>query len=244
MKKGKAIARTPPQKNTSFNHAAFDPGTGFKIIAILRGITPSEAPDIAGSLINSGIRLIEVPLNSPSPFDSIRSLCSSFAQHALIGAGTVLSADDAVRVADAGGQFLVSPNTDADVIRTAIDLGLVPIPGILTPSEAFSATRAGATHLKLFPASAVGPTYVHDLRAVLPPGTALFAVGGVDTESLSEWLGVGVDGVGIGSGLYKPGDDSALVAHRAKSLVKTIKAAEELVGPGIPGRYKKTPPHS
>ena len=195
------------------------------IVAILRGVTPEEAPSIGMSLIDSGIAAIEIPLNSPRPFDSIRALSRALSGRATVGAGTVLKAGDVPRVADAGGRFVISPNTDTGVIRATRREGLISIPGIFSPSEAFSAIGAGASALKVFPAGVLGPRYFGDLRAVLTPDVPLFAVGGVDPGNVSDWLGAGARGVAIGSALYKPGDAPSVVARRARSLVRSFPPA-------------------
>ena len=213
------------------NSAHFGGGGRWPIIAILRGIAPREAPSIGERLVNSGIRAIEVPLNSPCPFDSIRRLSTAISGTATIGAGTVLCVDDVKRVAEAGGKFVVSPNADPDVIHATLQAGLNSMPGVLSPSEAFTAIRAGAGALKIFPASAMGPAYIRDLKAILPESVSLIAVGGVDLSNVSQWFGAGANGVGIGSALYKPGDTPTNVARKARAVVQAIELARQDGGP-------------
>ena len=191
------------------------------IVAILRGVKPREAPAIGDALIDSGVRAIEVPLNSPYPFESIGRLTNACAGNVLVGAGTVLRAEDVKQVADRGGELIVSPNADADVIRATLDLGLISMPGVFSASEAFSAVKLGARALKIFPAGRLGPAYIRDLKAVLPEEVALFAVGGVNRGNVVEWFRAGVRGVGIGSAIYSPGDTPANVARRVTAFVRT-----------------------
>ena len=189
------------------------------IVAILRGIRPAEVLDIAQALIASGVRAIEVPLNSPQPLESIRRLRESLGDACLSGAGTVLEADEVDAVHAAGGTLIVSPNTDAEVIRRAVELRMTVVPGFATASEAFTALSAGAAHLKLFPASTYGPAHVKALRAVLPSRTKIYAVGGVGAATIGPWLEAGIDGIGAGSELFKPGFAAKEVAERATALV-------------------------
>jgi len=195
------------------------------LIAILRGITPEEAKPVCEVLIASGIRKIEVPLNSPEPFESIRRMSELSQGAATIGAGTVLTPQDVDRVKDAGGTLIVSPNVDVEVIAHTRALGMESWPGIFTPSEAFAALKAGATGLKLFPGSMAGPGGLKALRAVLPKGTQVYAVGGAGAENFAEWRGASADGFGIGSALYKPGLSLAEVQANAQAIV----AAYDLV---------------
>ena len=191
------------------------------VVAILRGITPGEMLDVCEVLFESGIRLLEVPLNSPDACESIRIAAEKY--HAegtmLIGAGTVLTPEDACNVAAAGGKFIISPDTNPDVIRKTKELGLVSIPGFFTPTEAFTAVRSGADYLKLFPAGVNGTGYVKDLKAVIK--APILAVGGVNTGNIPDFLKV-CSGVGIGSALYKPGKS---LEDIRKSAVEMVKAA-------------------
>ena len=189
------------------------------LIAILRGITPDEAAPVAAALIDAGITKIEVPLNSPDPFDSIKAMSDAHRNDALIGAGTVVSTDDVGRVAQVGGKLIVSPNCDQRVIVATKTAGMESWPGVMTPSECFEALKWGADGLKIFPASLIGPDGIKAMRAVLPPGTQVYAVGGAGADSFVEWIAGSVDGFGIGSALYKPGLSVAEVTARAKDMV-------------------------
>lgn len=195
------------------------------LIAILRGVTPDEAPAIAGALLEAGITQIEVPLNSPEPLESIAGLAKDFGSRALIGAGTVLTAADVDAVADAGGRLIVSPNCDTDVITRTKALGLESWPGVFTPTEAFTALQAGADGLKLFPGAMAGPAGLAAIRAILPAGTLVYAVGGAGPENFRDWIAASADGFGLGSALYKPGWTAAEVRARAKSIVTAYQAS-------------------
>jgi 2-dehydro-3-deoxyphosphogalactonate aldolase len=189
------------------------------IVAILRGLRPDEAVPIGTALVEAGIRLIEVPLNSPQPFESIARLQKTFGEVACLGAGTVLTVGDVDRLAATNATLMVTPNTDAAVIAHGIARGLTPMPGFLTASEAFVAIAAGATRLKLFPSVAFGPAYLRALRDVIPRTIAIWAVGGTNAPNLGAWLDAGAAGVGVGSALYRPGDDAVSVAAKARELV-------------------------
>ena len=192
------------------------------LVAILRGLTPGEAPAIGEALIESGFGLIEVPLNSPQALDSIAQLASLFAQ-ALVGAGTVLTAGQVREVHAAGGELIVSPNFDADVVGEAVRLGMVCLPGIATPTEAFAALHAGAHGLKLFPAESASPAVVKAMLAVLPAGTLLVPVGGISPANMRPWLAAGAHGFGLGSALYKPGKSAAAVRLDAAAFVAAYR---------------------
>jgi len=196
------------------------------IIAILRGLTPAYAEKVGQLLIETGIDRIEVPLNSPDPLESIGILVEAFGDRALIGAGTVLTPEQVEAVRDVGGKLIVSPNADPDVIRRSRELGLQSWPGIFTPTEAFSALKAGATGLKLFPGSLAGPAGLSALRAVLPAGTQVFAVGGAGTDNFDEWIAASADGFGIGSALFKPDMEIAEISERA---IRIVAAYDEAV---------------
>jgi 2-dehydro-3-deoxyphosphogalactonate aldolase len=194
------------------------------VIAILRGVKPGEVDAVGDALIEAGITIIEVPLNSPDPFESIGRLARRHGARALIGAGTVLEAADVARVKDAGGQLIVAPNFDVDVVRTAKVAGLVALPGVMTPSEGFAALKAGVDGLKLFPAEIIPPAVFKAWRAVFPADCLLLAVGGVGVDNLKTYAQAGASGYGIGSALYKPGRAAAEIAPLARALVVVAKA--------------------
>lgn len=193
------------------------------LIAILRGLRPDEAQAIGQVLYAEGFRIIEVPLNSPSPYDSIRILRDSLPADCVIGAGTVLTAEQVQQVKAAGGQLIVMPHCDAKVLRAAKAAGLYLSPGVVTPTEAFAALEEGADALKLFPAEALNPGVVKALLAVLPKGTALIPVGGISPDNMAPFVEAGVQGFGLGSGLFKPGMSAADVGARAKAYVAAWK---------------------
>lgn len=175
------------------------------LVAVIRGVRPDEAEAIGTAIFEAGIRIIEVPLNSPDPFDSIARLARSLGDRALIGAGTVVEPGQVAEVESAGGRLIVSPNTNSEVIRAAVAAGMVSGPGYFTPSEAFTAIAAGAHVLKFFPAEAATPAVVKAHKAVLPKHVPLIAVGGIQPAAMAQWLEAGADGFGLGSGLFKPG---------------------------------------
>lgn len=193
------------------------------LVAILRGLKPAEASAIGTVLVEAGFRLIEVPLNSPQPLESIALLKTQFPQ-AVVGAGTVLKAEDVRAVAAAGGELIVAPNFNREVVALTVKLGLVSLPGILTPTEAFAALDAGAHGLKLFPSEIVSPAVVKALLAVLPEDTPIVPVGGIGADNMKAWREAGAAGFGLGSSLYKPGDDAATVAKKAAMIVAAWKA--------------------
>lgn len=188
------------------------------LVAILRGVRPDEVEAIGDVLVEAGFGLIEVPLNSPDPFDSIARLSKRFGHDAVVGAGTVLRVEDVARVEDAGGALVIAPNTDVAVIAAAAARGLMPIPGFLTPSEAFAALGAGAAALKLFPAEAATPGVLKAMRAVLPKDTRVLPVGGLTPEGMAPWRAVGAAGFGLGSALYAAGMTAAEVKTRAEAF--------------------------
>ena len=193
------------------------------LIAIIRGVTPDDAEVIGDTILEGGIRIIEVPLNSPNPLASIEKLAKKFGDRALVGAGTVLKLEDVARVGDAGGRIIVSPDTNAEVISAAAAAGLVSSPGYFTPSEAFTAIRAGATALKLFPAEAASPAVLKAQLAVIPRDVPVLAVGGIKPENMRPWLDAGASGFGLGGGLYQPGQSPEETLAKAKGYVEGLK---------------------
>lgn len=199
------------------------------IIAILRGVTPDEAEAVGDALFAAGIRIVEVPLNSPDPFESISRLARRFAGRMVVGAGTVLDEPSVDRVKAAGGEIAVAPDCNPAIISRAIAQGLVPLPGVFTPSEAFTAIRSGASHLKLFPAEAASPVTVKAWKAVLPRHAGVYAVGGVTPFNIKAWWDAGCAGFGIGSNIYKPGMSANDVRKAADGFVAAwqgLKGAE------------------
>jgi 2-dehydro-3-deoxyphosphogalactonate aldolase len=196
------------------------------LVAILRGITPQEAPVIGIRLVDAGWRLLEVPLNSPQPLDSIAALAQAHPT-ALVGAGTVLTVAQVRDVHAAGGQLVVAPNFHPEVVQEAVRLGLVCLPGVMTPTEAFSALAAGAHGLKLFPAEMISPAALKAMRAVLPPETALLPVGGITPANLGAYRAAGANGFGIGSALYQPGLSADAVQSRAQHFASAWAATIE-----------------
>jgi 2-dehydro-3-deoxyphosphogalactonate aldolase len=194
------------------------------VVAIVRGVTPDEVLDHAAALYEAGVRGIEAPLNSPEPLESIRRLADAFGGRMAIGAGTVLTPERVDAVAAAGGHIIVAPNTDPTVIRRAVELGLDPAPGFATATEAFTALKAGAKHLKLFPAVTYGVAHLKQLKAVLPPEAVVWAVGGVGPDSMAEWWAAGCRAFGLGGELYRPGQSVAETAAKARRVVAAARA--------------------
>jgi 2-dehydro-3-deoxyphosphogalactonate aldolase len=194
------------------------------LVAILRGLEPAQAVETGMALVEAGIRVIEVPLNSPSPLASISLLASEFGAQIVCGAGTVLRPEDVDAVAAAGGQIVVSPNSDTRVIGRTLALGLEPFPGFFTPTEAFAAIEAGATRLKLFPAATGGPAHLRAMKAVLPARAHVFAVGGVRPNDMAAWRAAGAAGFGLGSELYRPGQAADLTLDKAREAVAAAAA--------------------
>lgn len=205
--------------------SALWPRLGRDLVAILRGVGPHEVDAIADALVEEGFEAVEVPLNSPDPLRSIERLAVRLGSHCLVGAGTVLTAADCRRVAEAGGRLMVSPNVDPAVLAAAAAAGMVSMPGVFTPTEAFRALAAGASGLKFFPAGALGSGGVAAVKAVLPGGTVIAAVGGVSEASFADYAPIGVRAFGLGSSLYRPGDDAAAVRGRARAAIAAYDAA-------------------
>jgi len=194
------------------------------LVGIIRGVTPDEAEAIGEAIYDGGIRIIEVPLNSPDPLASIERLAKTFGERLLVGAGTVVRSEDVQRVRDAGGRILVSPDTNVEVIAATAQAGLVSSPGYFTPSEAFAAIRAGATALKLFPAEAASPAALKAQLAVIAKDVPVLAVGGIKPDNMRPWLDAGASGFGLGGGLYKPGQSAAETLEKARAYVAGLKA--------------------
>ncbi|MGE5562984.1 MAG: 2-dehydro-3-deoxy-6-phosphogalactonate aldolase [Bacillota bacterium] len=194
------------------------------LIAIVRGITPQDAEAVGAAVQEGGIRIIEVPLNSPDPLRSIELLAKRFGDSMLVGAGTVLTTDQVAQVRDAGGLIAVSPDTNTDVIAATVRAGMVSSPGYFTPSEAFAAIRAGAHSLKLFPAEGASPALLKAHLAVLPRDIPVLAVGGINPGNMRPWLDAGAFGFGLGSALYKPGQSAAETLEKARAFVAGVKA--------------------
>ena len=192
------------------------------LIGIIRGVTPADAVGIGKALLDGGIRIIEVPLNSPEPFASIGAIADAIGEEALVGAGTVLDPADVQKVKQAGGRIIVSPNMNPAVIAATVGSGMISSPGIFTPTEAFAALEAGAHALKLVPAEAASPAVVKALKAVLPNDVPLIIVGGVTPESIGAWLDAGADGFGLGGGLYRPGQSAEETLAKARAYVAAV----------------------
>jgi len=198
------------------------------LVAILRGIGPEDAVSVAERLVEEGLTIIEVPLNSPQPFRSIEAIAKAVGGKALVGAGTVLTPEDVIRVMEAGGRLIVMPHSDPVVIRASVEAGLPVVPGVVTPTEAFAALANGATALKLFPGELITPKIIRALMAVLPTGTKVIPTGGVDAGNLADYWAAGVSGVGVGGALYKPGKTAEQVQADARALVAAMRK--------VPGR--------
>jgi 2-dehydro-3-deoxyphosphogalactonate aldolase len=199
--------------------------TDLPVVAILRGVQPARVIEIADVLFRAGIRFIEVPLNSPDPFTSIGKLVAARGSDCLIGSGTVLNVEAVSSTHAAGGRLIVAPNCDPEVIREGLRLGMTVLPGVATPTEAFTAIRAGATHLKLFPAATYGPSHLRALRAVLPAEVSVWPVGGVGVVDIPGWLAAGASGFGFGSELFRPEYSSSDIEQRAQQLTYALRAA-------------------
>jgi 2-dehydro-3-deoxyphosphogalactonate aldolase len=205
------------------------------VVAIIRGVRNEEAVDIGHALVEAGVRLIETPLNSPNPIESIRLLVQALGDKAVVGAGTVLNTARVGEVADVGGQIIVSPNTDPEVIEASLRRGLIPLPGFGSPTEAFAALKAGAVNLKLFPASTYGLGHMKAIKEVLPAEAVLMPVGGVKPEQFAEWWAAGARGFGMGGDLYKAGRSPEDTHERARAAIAAIQpliADPAVTGPG------------
>lgn len=197
------------------------------LVSILRGVHPDEAVEMAERLVEAGVTIVEVPLNSPEPYRSIEAIAGAVGERALVGAGTVLAPDQVTRVKDAGGRLIVMPHSDPSVIRAAVREGLPVVPGVMTPTEAFAALANGASALKLFPGELISPKIVKALMAVLPTGTKVIPTGGVDVGNLADYWEAGVSGVGVGGALYKPGKTPEQVETDARALVAALRKVME-----------------
>ncbi len=202
-------------------HAHMD---SLPLVAILRGLKPEEALDVGQAIVNAGFHILEVPLNSPDPLRSIQILAAAF-PHALVGAGTVTTAQQVRDIKAAGGQLIISPHLDDNVVCEAVNLGLISLPGVATPSEAFKAIALGAHGLKLFPAEMISPAVVKSMRAVLPKHIRLIPVGGIGTHNMANYRNSGASGFGIGSALFAPGKSAKAVGESAAAFVQAWKAA-------------------
>lgn len=212
--------------SSSYSPVAW-PNLNRNLVAILRGVTPDEVGPIGDALVDAGFEAVEVPLNSPDALASIGHLVERLPNHIFVGAGTVLSTDEVEAVGSVGGRLVVSPNVDEAVVRTAVKLGMVTMPGVFTPSEAFAALRYGASGLKFFPASVLGPTGIAAVGAVLPKGVAIGAVGGVGDTDFAAFAAAGVSIFGLGSSLYRPGSTASDVAAKARAAVAAYDAVFE-----------------
>jgi 2-dehydro-3-deoxyphosphogalactonate aldolase len=196
------------------------------VVAILRGIKTDEVEAIGGALVDAGVTIAEIPLNSPDPFTSIKAMAQAFKGKLVVGAGTVLSVQDVNMLKAHDGAISVSPDCNPQTIARAVELGITPLPGVFTPTEAFAAMRAGAKYLKLFPAEAASPATIKAWRAVVPGTIKILAVGGVTPQSMKDWIAAGANGFGIGSNIYKPGKPAADVKQSALAFVAAWNAIE------------------
>lgn len=201
------------------------PDMPYPLVAILRGLRPDEAEGVVGTLIEIGFTAIEIPLNSPDPFRSIEIAAKMAPEHCLIGAGTVLTVEDVARLASVGGRLMVSPNVEPEVIKAAAARGMVTLPGVFTPTEALSAAHAGATGLKFFPASVLGPSGINAIRAVLPKDLLIAAVGGVSEANFADYIQTGITAFGLGSSLYRPGLTPTEVAIHGRVTLTAYDSA-------------------
>ena len=201
------------------------------LVAILRGVKPDEVLAIGEALEHQGVAIVEVPLNSPDPMASIARLAREFGDRLLIGAGTVMTAAQVSEIAASGGRLVVTPHADPVVTRAAKQHGLLAVPGFFTPAEAFAMLAAGADALKLFPAEAASPAVLRALRAVLPAGTAVLPVGGIDASNMAAWQAAGAAGFGIGSSIYRPGDSPETVAAKAHALIAALAGPPPQLSP-------------
>jgi 2-dehydro-3-deoxyphosphogalactonate aldolase len=198
------------------------------LVAILRGVQPAEAESICSALESAGISIVEIPLNSPRPFESISILSRIFGDRMLIGAGTLTDPSQVGEVAGAGGRLIVTPHADTASVHAAKQAGLFAVPGFFNPTEAFAMLQAGADAIKLFPAEVLGPPMLKALRAVLPKSAIVIPVGGVDEHQVAPWLSAGALGLGVGSSIYKPGDSAQMVERKARALVAAVHAWQSL----------------
>jgi len=194
------------------------------LVAILRGIKPSEVESIGHALERAGIAIVEVPLNSPDPFESIAILSRIFGDRMIIGAGTLTKPSQVAELAAAGGRLVVTPHADTSIVRAAKEAGMIAFPGFFNPTEAFALLDAGADGIKLFPAEVLGPSMLKAMLAVLPKSTIVIPVGGIDVNNVASWIAAGALGLGIGSSIYKPGDDAVVVEKKARALVAAVHA--------------------
>ncbi|HZY62012.1 MAG TPA: 2-dehydro-3-deoxy-6-phosphogalactonate aldolase [Edaphobacter sp.] len=200
------------------------------LIAILRGVQPEEVESIGAALQEEGISIVEVPLNSPQPLESIARLARRFGGEMLVGAGTLTEPSQAAQVAAAGGRIAVTPHADTAVVSAAKAAGLIAVPGFFNPTEAFSLLRAGADAIKLFPADVLGPGMLKAMRAVLPKEAMVIPVGGIGAAQIAAWHDAGANGFGIGTAIYKPGDDAQAVGAKARALMDAVRAADSSLG--------------